>query len=320
MLETTRHDVLDLGHAVSAGGLLVLLGDPQPEPRHWLQVKPGSEVHFGRAAAEELGVGVLDALHDTPHDPTLSRRHARLVLDEGGAYLVDLGSANGTWLNGRRLASGVPTRLPNGASFQVGASRFAWLDGEAELAPWRDGGPAWLERETFETACLTALVRLQRYERPLALLVVSGDGVLGDGLDTAEPVWLGCVGADDVLGYVGPDEWALLLPESTLPAAHDMADFIRVTAHRWEALAGGESPSRELRIGITAVAHDMALSKVDGHADAGLALDLDSVRLFLAAAREDRDATHGRARQPATIDRPVREVRGADQASTHETP
>lgn len=36
-------------------------------------------------------------------DQTLSRRHAEIWLDHGNAYLRDLGSANGTWVNGAHL-------------------------------------------------------------------------------------------------------------------------------------------------------------------------------------------------------------------------
>jgi hypothetical protein len=36
-------------------------------------------------------------------DDTVSRRHAELFLEEGRWLLRDLGSSNGTWLNGRRV-------------------------------------------------------------------------------------------------------------------------------------------------------------------------------------------------------------------------
>src|SRR3954462_4486589 len=36
-------------------------------------------------------------------DPTISRRHAELVCDEGGVSLRDLGSSNGTFVNGTRV-------------------------------------------------------------------------------------------------------------------------------------------------------------------------------------------------------------------------
>lgn len=297
MLDTTRRDVLDQGHTVAVGGLLVLLSAPHPEPRHWVHIRPGTAVVFGRAGV--TGLGVLDARPDTPQDPTLSRRHARLALDDAGAYLVDLGSTNGTWLGGRRLASHVPTRLPNGATFQVGASRFAWLDGGARPAPQTKWGPAWLDRESFESACLSVLMRSQRYARPLALMVVSEESVPGGSVATGAPVWLRCVGRDDVLGYIGPDEWALLLPEQTLQAAHAVAYFIRATVQRQQAQDGGESRTGELRIGMTALVHDLPRTQFAGRADAGLAFDLDSVRLFLAAAREDRDAAGGESESSA---------------------
>ena len=36
-------------------------------------------------------------------DDTVSRRHAELFLDGGRWILRDLGSSNGTWVNGRRV-------------------------------------------------------------------------------------------------------------------------------------------------------------------------------------------------------------------------
>jgi hypothetical protein len=36
-------------------------------------------------------------------DDTVSREHAELVLDAGHWFLRDLGSCNGTWVNGRRV-------------------------------------------------------------------------------------------------------------------------------------------------------------------------------------------------------------------------
>jgi DNA-binding winged helix-turn-helix (wHTH) protein len=39
---------------------------------------------------------------------SVSRRHARILVSEGKARLEDLGSKNGTFLNGQRIASAVP--------------------------------------------------------------------------------------------------------------------------------------------------------------------------------------------------------------------
>ncbi|HEX8220440.1 MAG TPA: protein kinase [Chloroflexia bacterium] len=58
----------------------------------------------------------------TYNDPAayVSRQHARIISDAGGYFVEDLGSANGTFLNDRRLPAGVPTRLRNGDKVRIG--------------------------------------------------------------------------------------------------------------------------------------------------------------------------------------------------------
>jgi DNA-binding winged helix-turn-helix (wHTH) protein len=51
-------------------------------------------------------------------DPNVSRRHARILIDGHEATLEDLGSKNGTFVQGRRIAS--PTVLTNGDVIWVG--------------------------------------------------------------------------------------------------------------------------------------------------------------------------------------------------------
>ena len=50
--------------------------------------------------------------------PTVSRRHARIVVSDGGAVLEDLGSKNGTFLKGRRLTA--PVSLCDGDVIVLG--------------------------------------------------------------------------------------------------------------------------------------------------------------------------------------------------------
>ena len=52
-------------------------------------------------------------------DARVSRQHLEIVARPDGLYARDLGSANGTWINGRQL-SGEPVRLENGAEIQLG--------------------------------------------------------------------------------------------------------------------------------------------------------------------------------------------------------
>jgi pSer/pThr/pTyr-binding forkhead associated (FHA) protein len=56
------------------------------------------------------------------HDPGVSRRQAVLIRRPDGTLVVrDLGSANGTQLNGRELLAGVDEPLKDGDALAVGA-------------------------------------------------------------------------------------------------------------------------------------------------------------------------------------------------------
>ena len=67
----------------------------------------------------------------------VSRHHARIVVSHGEAVLEDLGSKNGTHVNGRRLAS--PARLADGDEIGLGAAtlafRIAPLTNQTETVP-----------------------------------------------------------------------------------------------------------------------------------------------------------------------------------------
>jgi CRP-like cAMP-binding protein len=52
-------------------------------------------------------------------DARVSRQHLEIVARPDGLYARDMGSANGTWLNGRQLR-GEPVHLENGAEIQLG--------------------------------------------------------------------------------------------------------------------------------------------------------------------------------------------------------
>lgn len=72
-------------------------------------------------------------------DVGVSRQHARITIDGRGATLDDLGSKNGTMLNGRAIA--VPTLLEDGAVIVLGATalRFRVFKavGSTETLAWR---------------------------------------------------------------------------------------------------------------------------------------------------------------------------------------
>ena len=77
----------------------------------------------------ELVIG-REGVAVTIDDPELSRRHAAVRPVEGGFEVEDLGSLNGTFVNGRRIEG--PTRLSGGDTIKLGQNV---LELEAARAP-----------------------------------------------------------------------------------------------------------------------------------------------------------------------------------------
>jgi len=63
-------------------------------------------------------------------DAEASRSHARFVTRNGIVYVDDLGSSNGTFLNGRRVSESIEVR--EGDRVDIGATRLL----VTEVAPW----------------------------------------------------------------------------------------------------------------------------------------------------------------------------------------
>ena len=68
-----------------------------------------------------LVIGRLPDCDVTLNDPNVSRRHAEIVLEDGVAVLTDLGSTNGTRVNG---APARTVRLQHGDEVYIGSSRL----------------------------------------------------------------------------------------------------------------------------------------------------------------------------------------------------
>ncbi|MGD8969083.1 MAG: FHA domain-containing protein [Anaerolineae bacterium] len=84
--------------------------------------------------AEQIHIGRLDAAHGVFPDIDLSpdggleggvsRRHCKIWQVEGVYFIEDLGSANGTFLNGKRLTPYLPHSLEDGDDLQLGQVRL----------------------------------------------------------------------------------------------------------------------------------------------------------------------------------------------------
>jgi len=96
--------------------LIVMRSGPIPGSSFYLEK---TEVTLGRDLANDIPVP----------DQEISRRHARFVTRTDGVYVEDLGSTNGTFLNGVRISS--PQRLNNGDLITLAEATvmsFEWPD------------------------------------------------------------------------------------------------------------------------------------------------------------------------------------------------
>jgi pSer/pThr/pTyr-binding forkhead associated (FHA) protein len=63
-------------------------------------------------------------------DPEVSGRHCELRVDAGHCFVVDLGSRNGTLVNGRPIEPGVARRLRHLDEIEAGGTRWLLLCGK----------------------------------------------------------------------------------------------------------------------------------------------------------------------------------------------
>src|SRR2546421_10134062 len=62
-----------------------------------IDLVPGRTIVVGRAVTSDVPI----------YDPTISRKHAELILTDGGVKVKDAGSSNGTFLNGARITEAI---------------------------------------------------------------------------------------------------------------------------------------------------------------------------------------------------------------------
>ena len=111
-------------------------GVPVPNDRAWLELPSGTRLPIegtcaiGRARSNQLWLG----------DDHVSRHHAVIRTTESdGCWIFDLGSANGTYINKRRVNS---SRLRHGDTIGIGPCVLVFHSSQAGD---RDAGPALLD-------------------------------------------------------------------------------------------------------------------------------------------------------------------------------
>lgn len=176
----------------------------------------------------------------------VSRRHARVAPAGDGHVVGDLGSLNGTWVNGlevelRTLVSGDRIRVgPYVAKYLAAGDCEAAYHEELNRRASTDPLTGLPNRAIFEELLHHEVGAARRDARPLGILLVdvdhfkrvnderghpAGDSVLRE---VAARMRVAVRGGDH-LARVGGEEFAVLLPGADLAAAAEVGE--RITAH-----------------------------------------------------------------------------------------
>jgi diguanylate cyclase (GGDEF)-like protein len=267
---------------------------------------------FPLATGADLVIGRRDGVDVQIRDDGVSRRHATIRVDGEGAFLVDLGSANGTYVEGRRLPE---ARVSDGARIQIGAHttlKFIWADEveafyQARLAEgaFQDPLTGLYNRRHLDERLSAELAAAERHGRALSLLLVDIDHfkkvndahghIAGDeALKMIAFVLRGAVRREDVLARYGGEEFCVIARETPLEGARALAERIRAAVERSHFVWEGQDLGVTVSVGVT-VSTGLA-EFVRGHTERDLFALAD--RALYAAKEQGRNRVVALAFEP----------------------
>jgi len=246
---------------------------PSPDRRPYLLVLSGPQ--FGELFPLEPGseqvIGRDRACHFRLRDAGVSRSHAMVLASSDGARLRDLGSRNGTYVDGIRVTD---CRLEDGQRVQVGMHstlKYCLCD-DIELefqkkvaeGALQDPLTGLFNRRHFDHRLSAELAAVHRHSRPLSLLVIDVDGFqrvndahgqsAGDEtLKMIAHVMQGAVRREDILARLGSDDFAVLARETAPAGGKALADRIRKAVERSRLSFRGEELSLSVTVGLAVV-------------------------------------------------------------------
>ncbi|RMG18484.1 MAG: GGDEF domain-containing protein [Deltaproteobacteria bacterium] len=174
----------------------------------------------------------------------VSRRHVEFASREGGVYVKDLGSTNGTYLNNVEVTE---ERLKNGDHIKVGGAIFKFLSGgnietayheEIYRMTIMDGLTQVYNKRYFLETLEREMARSARFDRPLHLVIfdidhfkrindeyghIAGDFVLRELAGLVKAM----TRREETLARYGGEEFAIIIPEAPTPKVRRYAEKMR---------------------------------------------------------------------------------------------
>lgn len=243
---------------VTRAYLIVLSG---PDVGQMYQVD-GEEVVLGRAADNQLRI----------HDAGISRKHARLVRRDDDVYIEDMGSANGTFLNGNKLVK--PLQLRDGDKITLGSTtilKFTYHDQLDESfqrqmfeAALRDSLTGAFNKKYFLDQLQKEFSYAKRHRTSLALVMfdvdhfkrindtyghLAGDYVLVELSKLAHMQ----VRSEDIFARYGGEEFAIICRDVTMHQAAALGDRLRLAVERMAFTYHGTRMPLTVSLGVAGI-------------------------------------------------------------------
>jgi diguanylate cyclase (GGDEF)-like protein len=249
-----------------------LLGQAQQQSAYLIVISAKSPAGIGRMFKLDKAETVLGRSSDAQfqvEDDGISRKHAKVVaIGDGRFQLVDMGSTNGTFLNGLKVSSAT---LHDGDKIQIGSNTVVKFSIQDELEEQ-------YQRSIYESATRDGLTRLfnkkyfletlhkefsycLRHRMPLSLVMFDVDHFkkindvyghpAGDYVLTRIAQRVGeTVRNEDLLARYGGEEFAMMLRESSEEDALICAERCRAAVDRSEFIFGGTPIKVSISLGV----------------------------------------------------------------------
>jgi len=212
----------------------------------------GSELGKRHMLSGEMTIGRDDGNHIVVVTTSASRTHARLFEHDGVWNVEDLGSTNGTYVNGREIRE--PTRLSNGDLLKLGGVVLKFLEGGNIEGLYHeaihrmailDGLTGVHNKRALIEFLDRELARAVRHERPLCLAMFDIDNfkeindthghLVGDHVLLKLAALVSrVVRKDELLARFGGEEFVVVLPETSAKEAVGFAERIRAMVEEHE--------------------------------------------------------------------------------------
>jgi diguanylate cyclase (GGDEF)-like protein len=231
-------------------------GEPGGRDRAYLIVLSGLNVgEMFKVGGDPLVLGRGERVTVQIHDDAASRRHCAIQIDAGDAYIEDLRSRNGTFVNGLKIDS--RQLLRDGDKIQIGATtilKFTYHDHLDEVfqqrmfdSALRDGLTRAFNKRYFLGRLESEFRFAKRHAAPLSLLLLdidhfkrvndqhghlAGDQVLATLARRIHDV----IRNEDVFARYGGEEFAILCRAIDLDHALAFGERLRRTVEGIEQL------------------------------------------------------------------------------------